>query len=106
MGDITSKNFESTLEIFKEKLKECDVMAIDLEMTGLHQGQPNIYLTPELLYQEVAQGPTIYNIIQVGVCCFKKQADGKFEVSPFNFNKWLFESITYFDKHDMEKLNY
>ena len=145
--DITSKNFESTLEIFKEKLKECDVMAIDLEMTGLHQGQPNIYLTPELLYQEMAQGPTIYNIIQVGVCCFKKQADGKFEVSPFNFytqpksykpkgfkkqwddfflrnlaidnslmdfykkngfdfNKWLFESITYFDKHDMEKLNY
>ncbi|CAD7933902.1 unnamed protein product [Amoebophrya sp. A25] len=93
--DITSENFADSLPLLRERLDNAEFISLDLEMTGIRL--PNEARRPGHLYTDLL--PTLYqryrevvltfDIMQIGVCCFGKNAEKKdshnYDCDSFNF---------------------
>ena len=89
--DVTRENFDAALKEIDELLPSCDFVAIDEEMTGIRRSSetdPAPGDTCEARYEKMRVVATTFNLIQVGVCLFRK-IDGplgkRWEARPYNF---------------------
>jgi poly(A)-specific ribonuclease len=82
--DVQKNNFLQALEIFRESIDDCEIVALDLEFTGV-RGRPETYVdTIEERYSGLRRIASTYKIIQVGLSIFTKKND-VWEARPFNF---------------------
>ena len=78
--EIFRENFIELLPFIMEHMEASDFISFDLEMTGINSNQDRNRKddTASLRYQKMANIATKYNIIQVGLCIFKKLDDNKY----------------------------
>lgn len=87
--EVTADNFEDLLPVVERKLRECDFVALDLEMTGLHvagQAKPTKYDTAHDRYSIAKESASNFLATQMGLCTFTWSAEAhRYEAVPFNF---------------------
>ncbi|KAI9203692.1 ribonuclease H-like domain-containing protein [Polychytrium aggregatum] len=90
--DVTRSNFEATLAVIKQAIDECDFVAIDAEMTGLHSEstqRAHTYDTIQQRYAKYRMSAQDFLMNQYGICTFKWCGETQsYEAKPFNI--WLF----------------
>ncbi|RNF00766.1 putative ribonuclease [Trypanosoma rangeli] len=90
---VTRDTFPVIFPKFVELLKTCDFYAFDEEMTGINTAElpETITDTPEESYRAKRTVASRYNIIQVGICLFHRDATAagstpaQYVARPFNF---------------------
>lgn len=90
---VNKSLFPATYDHFVELLSTCDFYAFDEEMTGINTPEivESVTFTPEDCYRAKSFAATRYNMIQVGICLFHRDASGgrdglaKYIARPFNF---------------------
>ncbi|KAI8342104.1 ribonuclease H-like domain-containing protein [Chlamydoabsidia padenii] len=85
--EIPRQEFGKKLPLIKEAIDECDFMAIDTELSGLHRpGGGKRIETRDYRYNEYKEASERFAIIQFGLCTFKwDQPSGRYIAKPFNF---------------------
>ena len=75
--DITRENFLDTLPAILEQINQAEFISFDLEMTGIYSSDRSKSNRkddlPSRRYENMIGVATKFNIIQVGLCTFKKQ---------------------------------
>ncbi|ORZ15323.1 ribonuclease H-like domain-containing protein [Absidia repens] len=86
--EIPRQDFTQKLPMVKAAIDECDFMAIDTELSGLHRpGTGKRIETRDYRYNEYKEATDRFLIIQFGLCTFKWDApSGRYIAKPFNFN--------------------
>ncbi|KAI9257421.1 ribonuclease H-like domain-containing protein [Sporodiniella umbellata] len=86
--EIPRQQFSEKLSEIEKAIKECDVIAIDTELSGLHRPTTSKRLySLEDRYIEYKEATERFIIIQFGFCAFKWDApSGRYIAKPFNFN--------------------
>ncbi|KAG1458204.1 hypothetical protein G6F46_003316 [Rhizopus delemar] len=92
--EISRQQFVEKLSIVEEAIKECDVIAIDTELSGLHRPLNNKRLySLQDRYIEYKEATERFIVIQFGLCTFKWDASsGRYIAKPFNF--YIFPTST------------
>lgn len=111
--EVVKDNFEAALALFQENLGQSEIVALDLEFTGIH-GKPEQYCdSPAERYSKIRRIAMSYEIIQVGLCLFVRKGD-TWEARPFNFYVFPQESgnnpritleisaVTFLKDHNMD----
>ncbi|KAI9270549.1 ribonuclease H-like domain-containing protein [Phascolomyces articulosus] len=85
--EIPRQQFHSKLQVIKEAIDECDFIAIDTELSGLHRpGGSKRLDTLENRYIEYKEATERFMIIQFGMCTFTwDEPGGRYIAKPFNF---------------------
>ncbi|KAI8377183.1 ribonuclease H-like domain-containing protein [Choanephora cucurbitarum] len=85
--EITRQQFSQKLSAVQKAIKECDFMAIDTELSGLHRPPTSIRLyNMKDRYQEYKEATERFIIIQFGLCTFQwDEPSGRYIAKPFNF---------------------
>ncbi|KAI8082505.1 ribonuclease H-like domain-containing protein [Gilbertella persicaria] len=85
--EITRQQFSQKLSTVEKAIKECDFMAIDTELSGLHRPLTSIRLyNMKDRYQEYKEATERFLIIQFGLCTFTwDEPSGRYIAKPFNF---------------------
>ncbi|KAG2228303.1 hypothetical protein INT45_011095 [Circinella minor] len=85
--EIPRQQFQSKLPIIKEAIDECDFIAIDTELSGLHRpGGSKRLDTLANRYTEYKEATERFLIIQFGMCTFTwDEKGGRYMAKPFNF---------------------
>ncbi|KAI8887857.1 CAF1-domain-containing protein [Backusella circina FSU 941] len=85
--EIPRQSFVQKLRVVEKAIKECDFMAIDTELSGLHRPPKPIRIyTMADRYIEYKEATERFIIIQFGLCTFTwDQPSGRYIAKPFNF---------------------
>ncbi|KAI9305754.1 ribonuclease H-like domain-containing protein [Cunninghamella echinulata] len=85
--EISRKDFIKKVPIVKEAIDECDFMAIDTELSGLHRPfSKKRFDTLENRYKEYKEATERFVVIQFGLCTFKwDNPSGRYIAKAFNF---------------------
>lgn len=85
--EISRHQFAQKLPLVEKAIKECDFMAIDTELSGLHRPPTPVRLySMEDRYIEYKEATERFLIIQFGLCTFTwDQKSGRYIAKPFNF---------------------
>lgn len=82
--DVQKNNFAEASEVFRIGLESCQLIALDLEFTGV-RGRPESFIdSAEDRYSGLRRVASTFKIIQVGLCTFTQGPSG-WEARPFNF---------------------
>ena len=82
--DVQKNNFAEAVESFRNSISQCEIVALDLEFTGV-RGRPETFVDSiEDRYSGLRRVASTFKIIQVGLCCFIK-TDSNWEAHPYNF---------------------
>lgn len=91
--DITNLNFLELLPEISEKIKECDFIAIDTEMSGLLRDRcNNRFDLVEERFKKAVDSSKGYFILQFGLSCFTKCDSLHYRNSTYNF--YIFPQAT------------
>ncbi|CAD7969284.1 unnamed protein product [Amoebophrya sp. A120] len=74
--DVTLENFDQLLPVIEQEIEAADYISIDLEMTGIRNPseKPSYFLDlPNILYKKNREIVNAFDIMQIGICCVKKQ---------------------------------
>ncbi|CAO3675047.1 unnamed protein product [Rhizopus microsporus] len=84
--EILRHQFLDKLPEIEKAIKECDVIAIDTELSGLHRplATKRLYSLQER-YEEYKEATERFVIIQFGLCTFTWDSAGRYIAKPFNF---------------------
>ncbi|GAA5813345.1 hypothetical protein MFLAVUS_006822 [Mucor flavus] len=85
--EISRHQFAQKLSSVEKAIKECDVIAIDTELSGLHRPYTPVRLySMKDRYVEYKEATERFLIIQFGMCTFKwDEPSGRYIAKPFNF---------------------
>ncbi|KAI9323594.1 ribonuclease H-like domain-containing protein [Dichotomocladium elegans] len=85
--EISRHQFHSLLPTVKEAIDECEFIAIDTELSGLHRPEGSKRMdTLANRYAEYREATQRFMIIQFGLCTFKwDEPAGRYIAKPFNF---------------------
>ncbi|KAL1924252.1 uncharacterized protein VTP21DRAFT_7287 [Calcarisporiella thermophila] len=88
--EILRYNFQDYLPRIKQILEECDFIAIDTELSGLHKNPIHHKITRhdslEQRYVQVRVATSSYLVLQIGICPFRWDSEqGAYIAYPFNF---------------------
>lgn len=82
--DVQKNNFGEAVELFRESINQSQIIALDLEFTGV-RGRPEGYVDSiEERYSGLRRIASTYKIIQVGLSCFIRK-ENQWEAHPYNF---------------------
>jgi len=71
--DLTKSSWtQTTKQMLIEDITSADYIAIDTELTGIDINSKNIFDVMEKRYIKLAKTASRYNIMQLGICTFKK----------------------------------
>ncbi|CEP09708.1 hypothetical protein [Parasitella parasitica] len=92
--EISREQFLQKLPEVEKAIKECDFMAIDTELSGLHRPPTSVRLYNMVdRYQEYKEATERFLIIQFGLCTFTwDEPSGRYTAKPFNF--YIFPTST------------
>ncbi|KAL7319386.1 hypothetical protein PS15m_002525 [Mucor circinelloides] len=92
--EISRQQFPQKLPEVEKAIKECDFMAIDTELSGLHRPPTSVRLYNMAdRYQEYKEATERFLIIQFGLCTFTwDEPAGRYIAKPFNF--YIFPTST------------
>ena len=86
--EVTAANFKAAADELEALIPTCEFVAIDEEMTGimLDGTAPNPGDTIEARYRKMKKVTETYNLMQVGVCLYHRDAaSGGLIARPYNF---------------------
>ena len=84
--DVTKANFETVFDsLIKPAIEQADFIAIDGEFSGLGQLKRGYFDSLQQRYVQAAKACSNFQLIQWGVCAFKKTEKG-YECLPFSFS--------------------
>ncbi|XP_019643159.1 PREDICTED: poly(A)-specific ribonuclease PARN-like domain-containing protein 1 [Branchiostoma belcheri] len=90
MCDVKRDEFLQLLPEIRDRIQDCDFVAIDTEFTGLclsEACQPSLFDTPQERYRKLRQTVGSFIVCQVGVSVFKKDMKyNRFDVWSYNFH--------------------
>ncbi|KAG0742392.1 hypothetical protein G6F57_010487 [Rhizopus arrhizus] len=91
---IQKETLQTRPKYVEEAIKECDVIAIDTELSGLHRPLNNKRLySLQDRYVEYKEATERFIVIQFGLCTYKWDASsGRYIAKPFNF--YIFPTST------------
>ncbi|KAI7902881.1 ribonuclease H-like domain-containing protein [Cokeromyces recurvatus] len=85
--EISRQQFIQKLPTIEKAISECDFLAVDTELSGLHRPPTSIRLySMEDRYKEYKEATERFLIIQFGLCTFTwDEPTGRYIAKPFNF---------------------
>ncbi|KAG0193270.1 hypothetical protein DFQ28_005888 [Apophysomyces sp. BC1034] len=85
--EIPRQQFSQKLPTIQKAIEECDFIAVDTELSGLHRpGNSRRVDTLANRYAEYREASQRFIIIQFGFCTFKwDEPSGRYMAKPFNF---------------------
>jgi poly(A)-specific ribonuclease len=125
---VSQKNWATTWPLLQQAIREADFVAVDYELTGLHEKQDERYVGIAQSYEAHCQGVKTFIPIQLGICAAKYRVN-KWSLTPasiymqprgdtfsvsmsalsflgsngFNFNEWVSDGLGWLSPGEEEE---